>query len=107
MLDRDAAKLMSRDAAIEYYGQRYDVPFRSLGRSIYRPLVLAIAEYCDVHGTTIFTHKQIAGGCHLKLHSLSLAGCANNVAAVRKTGKRVKVGNGKSVIEWEFNRSML
>lgn len=102
-----AAENMTRNEAIEYYGALYEVPLRRYIRSRHRPLLQVLWNFCEQHNTTTFTQRDINEFTDLDMHSQSLAVCARNIPAVRKTGDRIPGGHGKFVVEWQFCKEAL
>ena len=98
---------LTREETIEYYGEMYDNPLRSLIRSKHRELMTVIYDYCEETGKQTFIHRDIAKLGKIKMIPQSLSVCAADVQALSKTGNKVRIGHGKHVIEWRFTKRLL
>jgi hypothetical protein len=106
-ISRTVAHGHTREEAIEHYGAMYDDPYRRIKRSRHRALVQVVYDYCEETGKQTFIHRDIVKLDKIQMTTQSLAACAADVRALRKTGNNIRIGNGKYVIEWHFDKTLL
>ena len=59
-LNREAAKEMTRDAAIAFYGSQYDDPLRHVKRGRTKQLIRHVMNFCEKFDTIFMTQDEIA-----------------------------------------------
>lgn len=99
-----AGMRMPRSEAIAFYGEQYDQPFRSLGRTKYKPLVIAIANHCRIHGSDEFTYSALDEDIRKQFtHHSMLALASRRDHPIVNTGRVAMNRNGSALVNvWRF-----
>ena len=102
-LNRPYALTIGRTAAIEHYGEIFDDPLRSIGKSRYMPHIRYIYTWCIANQKTTFTEAEISQGFSGKLDYYVLGAIHRRHDVVHICGEREIIGVGsKHVSVWRF-----
>lgn len=102
-LRKPAAKNMSREEAIVYYGTMYDDPFRTIGRTKHKDILKCIYVLCQRKGSTTFTTGEVSEIANREISPRTIAAIQYHHNVVRMTGEKVmNLAGTKKVAEWEF-----
>ena len=103
-LGMPAAKNMTQDEAMIYYAAMYDDPLRRFGKTIYKPLIRAIYDYCEENDTQEFIFSVLPEKVRKQFTPRSLSGiAARHDSPIRQTKEKVKNARGTAkVYVWEL-----
>lgn len=103
-LDMPAAKSMTRDEAMRYYGDMYDDPLRCFGKTRYKPLIWAIYNYCEENDTNEFIFSALPEKIQKQFTPRSLSAiAARHDTPIRQTKEKVKNARGTAkVYVWKL-----